>query len=171
MKKLSIFLVILCMGFIFYNSSNTGLESNVKSYEILNKLKSEKHVIENRTAVNPVKGTENEKIPSSKRDQKINLIIRKNAHAFEFMILAILVAAVLSSFNLTGKNALVYIMFICLFSAVMDEFHQIFVPGRTSSVIDVLIDFVGSLIGIAIFTCIDKLLKSRKMHTLKYKDK
>ena len=75
----------------------------------------------------------------------IDHIIRKNAHAFEFLVLAILVANVLKIFGLTGKNALVYIMFICLLCAVLDEYHQLFVPGRASQVTDVLIDFAGSL--------------------------
>ena len=36
----------------------------------------------------------------------------------------------------------------CLLYASSDEFHQIFVSGRTASVKDVLIDTCGSIVGI-----------------------
>ena len=42
-------------------------------------------------------------------------------------------------------------MFICLFYAVTDEYHQMFIPGRGSSVSDVLIDFGGALVGLGFF--------------------
>ena len=49
-----------------------------------------------------------------------------------------------------GKNQnkdLVYLAaIICIFYALTDELHQLFVPGRTSAVTDVLIDSIGILI-------------------------
>ena len=77
--------------------------------------------------------------------------LRKNAHAFEYALLAVIVSNLLFMVGLKGKNALTTIMFICLLFAVGDEFHQLFVPGRTSLVSDVLIDFSGSLVGIGLF--------------------
>ena len=38
-KKLSIILCILWMGFIFYNSSQTGYKSNERSVKVLNVIK------------------------------------------------------------------------------------------------------------------------------------
>ena len=90
-------------------------------------------------------------LPEGIRNEEIDLIIRKNAHAFEYCMLAVFVANFLFLFGMKGKNALIYIMFICLFYAVTDEFHQMFVLGRGSLVSDVLIDFAGSLIGIGVF--------------------
>lgn len=87
----------------------------------------------------------------SKRDDKFNKILRKNAHVFEYLVLSIVVTTLLFSLNLKGKSAIIYIMFICLFYAVTDEFHQQFIPGRSALVSDVLIDFGGSIIGILIF--------------------
>ncbi len=69
------------------------------------------------------------------------MVIRKNAHAFEYFVLAILVAIAMFAFHLKGRGAIVYIMFICLLYAVTDEFHQAFVTGRTSLVSDVIIEF------------------------------
>ena len=82
---------------------------------------------------------------------KLDFMVRKNAHAFEYIVLAVLVSASFFAFDKKGKQYLIYILFSCLFFAVTDEFHQSFVPGRTSLVSDVLIDFCGSLIGICLF--------------------
>lgn len=158
-------LCILWMGFIFYNSSNNGQISNEKSYNLLNdirqeynKIKAEKKYIGQNTKMpneNISKGTQNKDLhktlPESSREETLNLIIRKNAHAFEYLVFAILVSVLLFSVRLNGRSAIIYIMFICIFYAVIDEFHQMFVPGRGSSVSDVLIDFLGSVIGILIF--------------------
>ena len=46
---------------------------------------------------------------------------------------------------------MIYILFIVLFYAVSDEFHQLYVQGRNSSVLDIIIDFIGGLIGTIIF--------------------
>ena len=54
-------------------------------------------------------------------------------------------------FGLKGRNALFIIMFICLFYAVTDEYHQLFIAGRGSSIRDVLIDFGGAILGIEFF--------------------
>lgn len=87
----------------------------------------------------------------SQKMSQLDHIVRKNAHGFLYMVLAILVSEALFQCNKKGKDAIIYILFICLFYAVTDEFHQSFVPGRTSLVSDVLIDFAGALIGLAIF--------------------
>ncbi|MDD3225155.1 MAG: VanZ family protein [Clostridium sp.] len=146
MKKLIILLAaVLWFGFIFYNSTKPGDVSNAKSYSILNKI---------RTEYRKLDGSEKQQykaLPQNAREEKLNLIIRKNAHAFEYCVLAIVVSAILFQFKLKGKGAIIYIMFICLFYAVLDEFHQIYVPGRTSSVRDVLIDFAGALIGMGAY--------------------
>lgn len=160
-KKVILFsLCMLWMGFIFYNSSNNGYISNKRSFNILNDFK---HVgqlkVNNNSGGAAAKQSEVPikiklkqvfEVPDDKQ-QRLNLIVRKNAHAFEYCVLAILVSLVLSLVNLKGRNAVIYIMFICLFYAVTDEFHQAFVPGRTSLVSDVLIDFSGSLIGMLLY--------------------
>lgn len=146
MKRVLILLLcLLSFGFIFYNSTKPGDASNEKSYAILNKIRAEYRELNGEEA------KQYNSLPNSAREEKLNLIIRKNAHAFEYCILAVVVSLILFQFNLKGKRAVIYIMFICLFYAVLDEFHQIYVPGRTSSVRDVLIDFAGSLIGMAFY--------------------
>jgi len=166
------------MGFIFYNSSNNGNMSNERSYNILDNLRKEyRQIKENKIVSKDVNSnvqikTQKDQVksvymnPTENREEKLNLIIRKNAHAFEYFILAILVSGVLFEFNVKGAKALICIMFVCLFYAVTDEFHQMFVPGRSSLVSDVLIDFLGSLIGIFTFYAIYYLL-----YKIKFKKK
>ena len=118
------------------------------SQGIVQSIISAKNVLDGKKDLNNVKPST---LPKSLRDEKINIFIRKNAHAFEYCMLAVFVANFLFLFGMKGKNALIYIMFICLFYAVTDEFHQSFVLGRGSLVSDVLIDFMGSLMGLGIF--------------------
>lgn len=160
MKKFLVVVCIFWVGFIFYNSSSSGYISQKSSFAVVNFLRSEKAKINDIGAtgngngqgkITQEKQPSNYKLPVTKRDNKLNFIVRKNAHRFEYLILAVFISWALFMNNLKGKNALVYIMFICLLCAVLDEFNQKFVINRTSAVGDVLIDFSGSLIGITLF--------------------
>jgi Predicted integral membrane protein len=139
MKKLSIFLCILWMGVIFYNSNNSGEVSNKTSYAFLSTIEKTEEQIKKVTT----------HVKSEK--QKLNVIIRKNGHFIEYFILALLIGIAFFTNDFKGKKAIVYILFICLFYAITDEFHQKFVQGRTSDVGDVLIDFGGAVAGTIIY--------------------
>jgi|BioPla2DNA2_1021312.scaffolds.fasta_scaffold19923_1 VanZ family protein len=146
MKKIIVIFCILWIGIVFFNSSNIGSVSNEKSYTIVNFIKSDniykKHI---RKYVDIESST-------------LNLIVRKSAHFIEYLILGIIISFALFKYNFKGKGALGYILFICLLCAVMDEFYQKFIQGRTSNVEDILIDFAGGLFGIFIFyICCRKL--------------
>jgi len=127
------------MGFIFYMSSNNGKISHQESNKIVNVIKS----IQVKLQIKDGNKIINEK--------KLDYVIRKSAHAFLYMMLAFLVSSIFFVFNKKGKNTIVYILFICLLFAVTDEFHQSFVPQRTSLVSDIFFDFGGALIGLALF--------------------
>lgn len=127
------------MGFIFYMSSNNGQTSHQESNKIVNLIKS----IKTKLQIKDENKTINEK--------KLDYVIRKSAHAFIYMMLAFLVSSIFFVFNKRGKNTIVYILFICLLFSVTDEFHQSFVPQRTSLVSDIFFDFGGALIGVAFF--------------------
>lgn len=75
-------------------------------------------------------------------------IVRKLAHFSIFFIIGIL--SFFATYMLKLKKIYKFlIMFtICSFYAVFDECHQHFIPGRTASITDVLIDLSGSLFGI-----------------------
>ena len=148
MKKISIILCVIMMGAIFYMSSRTSVESNEKSFAVVNAIKQEYKGIEKSGS----SVSENiSSLPVTPRETKINTFLRKNAHAFEYFILALLVCNAFFCNKYKGRGIIIYILFICLFYAVTDEFHQAFVVGRTSHVSDVLIDFGGSLVGLGIY--------------------
>jgi VanZ family protein len=124
-------------------SSNNGQISHEQSTKVVNIIEDTKSKLENKANNQPK--FENQKLIA------LDHIIRKNAHGFLYMVLAILVSASLFAYEKSGKYAIVYVLFICQFYAVTDEFHQSFVPGRTSLVSDVLVDFIGTLLGLIIF--------------------
>lgn len=67
----------------------------------------------------------------------LDFIIKKNAHFFEFFILFLLL------YNALPKKNHHLAFLIALLYAFSDEIHQLFVPGRTASLRDVLIDSLG----------------------------
>ena len=71
-----------------------------------------------------------------------DLLLRKLAHAAEFAVLGVLVLRAVERPALAFLLASAY--------AVSDEIHQIFVPGRLGSPLDVLIDVAGVAVGIAL---------------------
>lgn len=84
----------------------------------------------------------------------LSLIIRKLAHFTEYFILGILVYNLISSYNKRTYMALI----ICILYAISDEVHQIFVPGRSCQMYDILIDSLGSLVGIFLIFVCNKIL-------------
>jgi VanZ family protein len=75
---------------------------------------------------------------------KFNLVIRKTGHLTEYAILTLLaVRAIQFGEPCLKPRAVIGAFLISVLYACSDEFHQRFVPGRTSSTRDVLIDSVG----------------------------
>lgn len=70
------------------------------------------------------------------------------AHFFEFLILSYLLTA--ASGKYTFKKMLVVLTF-CLLFALSDEWHQSFVPNRSVSLLDWLVDGVGTVAGLAVY--------------------
>jgi VanZ family protein len=70
-----------------------------------------------------------------------DLILRKCAHATEYAILAVLLVRALER---EGPALALGVVYAC-----SDELHQAFVRGRHASPIDVAIDTVGVLVGLA----------------------
>ncbi len=113
--------------------------SNQKSYDSTNKSQS---FIKN-TIINVYKIFD-----SNASEEKLQSIVdtfdvpvRKCAHFLEYFILGVLVFFTLNSYGI--KN--IYIMILlCFLYASSDEIHQLFVPGRSGSFIDILLDTFGS---------------------------
>lgn len=52
--------------------------------------------------------------------------------------------------NLSLLKILTITIFFCILYAISDEFHQAFVPGRSVSALDVLMDGVGSVLAVGL---------------------
>lgn len=97
----------------------------------------------------------NQEIEQSKEQNIINGIntfVRKSAHFLEYALLSFLIA-----FHIWACNKKVNVIFLMaiIFSflyASSDEFHQLFVEGRSGQFRDVLIDTSGAVLGSLIFT-------------------
>lgn len=80
--------------------------------------------------------------------------VRKLAHFSEFAILGILMYLNVREYK---KNRVVLITFVLsTLYALSDEIHQIFVPGRACTFVDMCIDTSGALIGILLIHLILK---------------
>lgn len=49
------------------------------------------------------------------------------------------------------KKQIILILGISLIYAISDELHQLFVPGRFTSIKDIIVDLIGSIIAILIY--------------------
>lgn len=83
----------------------------------------------------------------------MHVFIRKTAH---FSIYAVLGILTLKAIGEKTRQAWQYAWIICVLYAVSDEFHQVFVPGRSAQGKDVIIDSIGALVGICLVVFIRK---------------
>jgi len=77
----------------------------------------------------------------------IHFITRKIAHFTEYAILGFLAARAFrtSSRPAIGERWFLICATLVVVYALMDEYHQSFVPSRTASIVDSLIDMAGGL--------------------------
>ena len=80
--------------------------------------------------------------------------VRKLAHFAEFALLGFLLTFCLRVYTKRLIAFCAWPLLLGLFIAVCDEFLQRFVPGRSSSIKDIFIDFGGVCAGTAVAICI-----------------
>lgn len=89
----------------------------------------------------------------------IEYFVRKGAHMTEFAILSVLLFLWLGLWEMTLLRRGMTAFLATAFYAASDEFHQLFVPGRSGRVSDVLIDSSGALLGVIFFILLCKLIQ------------
>lgn len=72
-------------------------------------------------------------------------------HVPLFGVLQFLWLQALTRMKQTIRKAVVISLPICLVYACLDEFHQMFVPGRYSSLSDILLNVTGVILGVPFF--------------------
>ena len=88
--------------------------------------------------------------------------LRKLAHFSEYLVLGILIINFIKEFNIDLRNMIIYSLLLCVIYAVSDEIHQLFISGRAGLITDVLIDTIGSMVGISIYYLFNKKRNSIK---------
>ena len=82
---------------------------------------------------------------------KVQAVARKSAHFLEYLILAMLVTRAMRASVITGEltnRQYVHAWGIAAMYACSDEFHQSLVATRQGSILDVMIDASGALLGV-----------------------
>lgn len=136
MKKIISFIVlILWMIVIFSFSSADANKSTGTSDKVITTMIEIKDKITNNETPN------NEKEIIVKNS---SFYIRKIAHITEYLILGFLMFNLLKQYSVTK---IYYAIGLSILYSCTDEFHQLFISGRSGSIRDVLIDSIGILIG------------------------
>ena len=139
LKPLSFLPAILIMCIIYYFSSQSGEVSGSISYEI------SYQIIETKNEI-LAQGYSYDQI--SYEAYLIHPYVRKAAHMIEYFILAIAISFPLYVYKIRGIWLIILAGIVCVGYACFDEYHQSLVAGRGPSPRDVIIDSVGSGIGI-----------------------
>ena len=151
----AIVFLILWMVLIFLLSAETSGESSQTSGVFIEKVIS--IVI---SGFNELDEIEREETVAS-----FQHIVRKSAHFTIYGILGFLsFLSFISYIKLSFKVRVVISSAVCLFYAVFDEIHQLFVSGRSGEVRDVCIDFSGAIS--AILICILIVLLNTRLKSI-----
>ena len=134
-KTISIVSLILWMIVIFSFSSADANKSTSTSDKVITTMIEIKDKITNNETPN------NEKEIIVKNS---SFYIRKIAHITEYLILGFLMFNLLKQYSVTN---IYYAIGLSILYSCTDEFHQLFISGRSGSIRDVLIDTIGILIG------------------------
>jgi len=142
-------LCIIWLGIIFYNTTRQGEISQRYSGEVTKIIS---------VVIN---------IPSAILDKHnikfsdVNFYVRKNAHFFQYLILSIMLCSAVRQIKLYKTSEIFLLLFLLLFISVTDEFIQKYIPGRTSSILDIVIDFSGGVLGMLISNIGYKIRKKK----------
>lgn len=98
--------------------------------------------------------------------EMVHPIVRKLAHFSIYTLGGILIYSFVNTFNIKKKHVILITIFIGLLYAISDEFHQLFIAGRSGQVTDVLIDTLGVVFGTIICTIYTKLSLKAKENIL-----
>lgn len=87
-------------------------------------------------------------IENSLSVSELTVIVRKAAHITEFALQSLFVSGFVSSLWHKLREKAPAVLLCGILTACCDETIQIFSIGRSSSVIDVFIDFIGVILGL-----------------------
>jgi VanZ family protein len=103
---------------------------------------------------------------SESRLAAVHFLTRKAGHFTEYAVLAFLTrrAFITSSHAFLRRNWFQLGLLLVVIYGLLDEFHQSFVPSRTASVYDSIIDIAGGLTVLLIFRFYGKNSREPEIH-------
>ena len=134
-KTISFIVLILWMIIIFSFSSADANKSTGTSDKVITTM------IEIKDKIT------DQETPISEKEiivKNSSFYVRKIAHITEYLILGFLMFNLLKQYSVTN---IYYAIGLSILYSCTDEFHQLFISGRSGSIRDILIDTIGILIG------------------------
>jgi VanZ family protein len=129
-SKISIILLIFWLALIFYMSSQVAATSSGLS----------------RIFVEPI-----QPYAPGFAESILTTLVRKSAHIFLYFVLGLITYSIAVKYSLRIRYKILYSWLFVIAYAISDEVHQMFVPGRSGEVRDVLIDAFAGLLGIMVY--------------------
>ena len=138
-KVIKIILVLLWMVMIFLLSNEEAVKSSKKSDGLI---------------IKSVELFTGKSLSDQEKEKVLKYLVfpvRKGAHLSLYLILGILVISLLREYMVINTKLVLLSLLICFLYACSDEIHQLFVPGRSGEVRDVLIDTLGACLGVSFY--------------------
>lgn len=160
MKKVILWVcVVLWMIIIFLFSNMNSISSNDKSKKVIDVA-----IEQSINVTNSIGVTKNYPSQSKKSElvEELNVPLRKCAHSTIYFVLATFLLLALSQ-SISKRIIIVISTFIISFIyACTDEFHQLYVSGRTGQFSDVIIDMIGVVLACIMFIVITRVVSKYK---------
>lgn len=81
----------------------------------------------------------------------LDVFFEKSSHTFEYLVLGALVVRAMSGDRAPPARVWGLAILLTWLYALSDEFHQYFVPGRSADWVDVLFDWLGTVLGVGLW--------------------
>ena len=136
---ISLILIIIWMITVFMFSNQNGDESQKTSNAVT------KVIVRILTFNQDI--TEEQELKSI---ENLDFVIRKLAHYSIYLLGGILIWGYINTFDIALKKKIIISIIIGAAYATFDELHQYFIANRSANIIDVSIDSIGVITGVAL---------------------
>ncbi|MGM0899201.1 MAG: VanZ family protein [Bacillota bacterium] len=97
--------------------------------------------------------------------EMFHTMFRKSAHFFAYLVLGLLLVNALRKSGIGINRAILWAFIGSALYAASDEAHQLFIPGRSGELRDVLIDSIGAATGLFFYWLIVRVKWQRQEKT------
>lgn len=168
-RILASILVLMWMITVFIFSSQDGIDTLNTSGAVISVIESttnnSSEVVSDNLGNTDNKNSQENKKYKYTYSNKIQKIVRKNAHYFLYMVGGIFLSVFFcadSGYKSSKFKFVPYAIITGIVYACTDEFHQRFVPGRTGSIKDVFIDSIGVITGVILVFILRIILNKKR---------